>query len=177
MQIEEVVDNYFRKNPHYALFKDRARQGKLVRDENPTSHFCSYMGIFDKSTKKIFMGHHKKADKWIFNGGHIDAGETPLQAAIRELQEEVGLRLAEKDLIGPSLINLIHIPASPKFPCRVHYHIWYFVPVGERYVDIRYPELAKEFYENKWLSINDALAITTDETNTEALKFLQDRIL
>ncbi len=30
--------------------------------------------------------------------GHIDAGETPKQAAIREAQEEIGITISENDL-------------------------------------------------------------------------------
>ena len=32
-------------------------------------------------------------------GGHVDAGETPQQAMLRELGEEIGLHVTEKDLI------------------------------------------------------------------------------
>jgi 8-oxo-dGTP pyrophosphatase MutT (NUDIX family) len=35
-----------------------------------------------------------------FPGGHIDAGETPEQSALRELEEEVGLRLNPEDILG-----------------------------------------------------------------------------
>lgn len=39
-------------------------------------------------------------DKWDLSaGGHISAGETPLQATIREAKEEVGLILKPEDLI------------------------------------------------------------------------------
>lgn len=34
-------------------------------------------------------------------GGGIDPGETPEQAAVRELAEETGLRVAPADLVGP----------------------------------------------------------------------------
>lgn len=40
------------------------------------------------------------ARQWAFPGGRIDAGETALEAAMREAQEEVGLDLTEQDLIG-----------------------------------------------------------------------------
>jgi 8-oxo-dGTP pyrophosphatase MutT (NUDIX family) len=38
--------------------------------------------------------------KWEFPGGHIDEGETPIQAAIREFQEESGLKLPQGDWTG-----------------------------------------------------------------------------
>jgi len=40
------------------------------------------------------------ARQWAFPGGRIDQGETPLQAALRETHEEVGLALTADDLIG-----------------------------------------------------------------------------
>jgi mutator protein MutT len=40
------------------------------------------------------------AGQWALPGGRIDAGETPEQAALRELHEEVGLQLGPDSLIG-----------------------------------------------------------------------------
>lgn len=38
---------------------------------------------------------------WVTPGGGIDPGETPAQAAVRELWEETGLRIGEDQLVGP----------------------------------------------------------------------------
>lgn len=38
--------------------------------------------------------------QWALPGGRIDAGETPRDAALRELDEECGLRLAPESVIG-----------------------------------------------------------------------------
>jgi 8-oxo-dGTP pyrophosphatase MutT (NUDIX family) len=40
------------------------------------------------------------ARQWAFPGGRVDDGETPLEAALREMHEEVGLQLGPEHLLG-----------------------------------------------------------------------------
>lgn len=45
-------------------------------------------------------GLNRHAGQWALPGGRIDAGESPEQAALRELEEEVGLRLEASAVLG-----------------------------------------------------------------------------
>jgi len=40
---------------------------------------------------KVLLVHHNKFNKWVPPGGHIEEDETPDQAVIRELAEELGI--------------------------------------------------------------------------------------
>lgn len=51
----------------------------------------------DKKYKKFLMLYHKKLQKWVAPGGHIELNEYPTEAALRETMEETGLNV---ELIG-----------------------------------------------------------------------------
>ena len=49
------------------------------------------VAIFVVHDGKILLIHHRKLDKWLPLGGHIELDEDPEQAALREAKEESGL--------------------------------------------------------------------------------------
>lgn len=72
-------------------------------------HFCASIFIINPENKKILLVKHKKFNKWVQPGGHIEDGETPEEAALREAYEETNLRISligerfprESDFIRP----------------------------------------------------------------------------
>jgi 8-oxo-dGTP pyrophosphatase MutT (NUDIX family) len=55
------------------------------------------VAIFVVANGKVLLVHHRKLDKWLPLGGHIELDEDPEQAALREAREESGL---DVELIG-----------------------------------------------------------------------------
>ena len=55
-----------------------------------TRESYKYVVILSTYQGKIMLSRHKKRDTWETQGGHIEQGETPLEAAKRELYEESG---------------------------------------------------------------------------------------
>lgn len=58
-----------------------------------TRHFCASVFVIDPTTKKILLVHHKKFNKWVQPGGHIEDNETPEETAVREVYEETGVKI------------------------------------------------------------------------------------
>ena len=55
------------------------------------------VAIFVIHEGRVLVIHHRKLDKWLPLGGHIELDEDPEQAALREAREESGL---EVELLG-----------------------------------------------------------------------------
>lgn len=65
-----------------------------VYDKN-TLEELKYVVVCSLYKDKLLLSRHKERDTWETQGGHIEEGETPLQAAKRELYEESGVTDAE----------------------------------------------------------------------------------
>jgi 8-oxo-dGTP pyrophosphatase MutT (NUDIX family) len=97
----------------------------------------------------VILHKHKRLGIWIQPGGHIDEGEHPADAAVREVLEETGLTTTH--FTGSPTIVHIDVHAAPK---------------GHTHLDLRYllhgPDADPEPPEGEspdvaWLSFEDAL--------------------
>ena len=58
--------------------------------------------VFIVYKDKVLLRKHDKYNKWLSVGGHIEPDEDPVQAAVREVKEEVGLDVILADDLLPS---------------------------------------------------------------------------
>ena len=108
---------------------------------NTDDRVCSILGYenpFKRSNKlghitasglvihndKVLLIFHPFIKRWFQPGGHIDDGESPIDAAIREVYEETGFVCVpdSKDL-EPIDIDIHEIPANPRKGEDTHLHI------------------------------------------------------
>ena len=125
-------------------------------DGRPDKHFTT-TGFLVRDGKVLLL-RHRKLGMWLPFGGHVDPGEDPVQALLREAREETGF---EVEIIGePPRIDADGVTALPGPETILleriepgHYHIdlIYFVrPVGgAQRLDIR------EHTEMRWFSHGD----------------------
>lgn len=156
-------------NPAVAKrYLERLREGRLTRDENPTSHFCVYFAAFDPKIKEVFIGHHKKANLWLFSGGHIDQDELIEEAVSREIWEEWGQRIPTSDIPRPSLLTITDV-VTPNVVCKTHFDIWHFFPVEKENFFVDDEKLLDEFHETGWKTFESARRLVMDSSTVVAL--------
>jgi 8-oxo-dGTP pyrophosphatase MutT (NUDIX family) len=49
------------------------------------------VAVYARKGERVLVIEHKRLKTWLPIGGELEAGETPLEAAVRELREETGL--------------------------------------------------------------------------------------
>jgi 8-oxo-dGTP pyrophosphatase MutT (NUDIX family) len=83
----------------------------------------------------VILHRHKRLGIWVQPGGHVDPGETPEEAALRETIEETGLVVRHLDPV-----ELFNVDVHPGPRGHTHYDLRYVLvappvepapPVGE----------------------------------------------
>lgn len=102
----------------------------------------------------VVLLKHKRLGIWLQPGGHIDPGETPWEAALRECREETGLDVA---LAGPFDVDgvpeMIHVDVHDGGRGHTHLDLRYLIDGG--IADPAPPE--GESQEIEWLSWDAAI--------------------
>ncbi len=106
-----------------------------MQNEHTGRHFT--VAVFVVWEGRVLLHHHRKLDMWLPPGGHIEKDELPDDAALREVWEETGVRVA---LVGERREDVedpvqLHRPAGVQLedigPGHQHIDLIYFArPTG-----------------------------------------------
>ncbi|MGA2393169.1 MAG: NUDIX hydrolase [Candidatus Lustribacter sp.] len=123
-------------------------------------HITASAWIIDPGRSQTVLLHHRKLERWLQLGGHVDGDPDVRRSALREAREESGLRTLR--LIDEAIydIDVHRIPARGFEPEHDHYDVRFALEA-----DPREPLRGNaESHDVRWIALTDLEAYAIDDS-------------
>lgn len=129
-------------------------------------HVTASAFIIDRASRRLLLHHHRRLDRWLQMGGHVEPGESLREAALREAHEESGL--ADLRLVheAPFDLHIHEIPAAKGEPAHNHFDVRFLLETTEPDSIARSIE---ESLDLAWVPLEDAPALMNEDCSTRAV--------
>lgn len=126
----------------------------------PAGHITASAWIVDPSRTRAVLLHHRKLDRWLQLGGHVDGERDVRAAALREAREESGLVEIVSLEAGIYDVDVHVIPARRDEPEHFHYDIR-FAFEADRFAPL---VVSDESHALAWIPLAELDRYETDES-------------
>ena len=148
---KEIILDFINKNDN-VLFRD-----------NEIAHITSSGFIVNKSRNKTLMIHHNIYNSWGWTGGHADGNSDLIKVAIKEAQEETGIKHVKPIIDDICSIDILpvnaHIKRGKYVASHLHLSVAYILEADEN------EELVVKEDENsdvKWFELEEAIKASSE---------------
>lgn len=134
----------------------------LTRD-NELAHFTASAWVMNKEHTKILMIYHNIYQSWAWTGGHADGQADLLEVAIREAQEEAGIKKVipiKEDIFSLEIITVDgHEKKGHYVSSHLHINITYLLEADE---EEKLKIKADENSDVKWFPWDEAVEASNE---------------
>lgn len=168
MNLFQQIQNYKPMNQQEECDKELMLQfmtnnSNYLERENKIAHFTASVWTVNKERTKTLMVYHNIYDSWSWIGGHADGEEDLCAVAMRELEEETGVKnatLISKNIFSLEVLTVNgHIRKGCYVPSHLHFNVTYLAEADEN------QELIVNEAENqavKWWTLEEALQVSKE---------------
>lgn len=162
MNLREKIENYVpfdlieEKNKDYLLKWIDTFDDVLSRD-NEFGHFASSAFVVNKNRDKMLVVYHNIYDAWIFPGGHADKDEDLLSVAMREVEEETGLKtkILDDSIFAISASPIVgHMKRGKYISAHTHLDVVYLLEADDKETLVYREDESKGV---KWITFEEAV--------------------
>jgi 8-oxo-dGTP pyrophosphatase MutT (NUDIX family) len=164
---KELIDAIGRYSSSYSdemIFRDQflelLQSPRCFHRDHLPGHITGSAFIIDESTSFALLTHHAKLNKWLQPGGHADGDENIPEVALREAEEETGLK--NFSLVQTAIFDMdIHtIPARKDFPEHRHYDIRFLLQASRN----EKVTITEESHDLAWISLDEIASKTANDS-------------
>ena len=178
MNIKEKIENYIPFNEQEERDKEQFLKfidtfdDVLTRD-NTFGHFSASAFVVNKERTKMVVVYHIINEGWIYPGGHADGEEDFLSVAVREVEEETGLKAT---VIDSNIFSIQstpvkgHIKHDKYVSAHLHLDVLYIMEADDK-IPLVYRE--DESKGVKWIPFDEA----TDETMCDFIRPIHEKLI
>ena len=167
-KLYEQIKNYTPANEQEQNDKEQMLAFMLENEncftrENTVAHFTTSIWTVNKERTKVLMVYHNIYDSWAWVGGHADGIEDLTEVAMRELQEETGVKNAK--LVSDEILSLEtltvdgHVKRGKYVSSHLHLNVTYLAEADEA------ETLVVKEDENqgvKWFTFEEAMKVSSE---------------
>ena len=161
MSLKEQIEKYIPYDEQEE--RDKEQMLKFINDyddvltrNNIFGHFSASAFVVNKERTKMVVVYHIINDGWIYPGGHADGEEDLLSVAVREVEEETGLKVKVLDNNMFSIQSLPvtgHIKRGKYVSAHTHFDVVYLLEADDT-LPLVYRE--DESKGVKWINFEEA---------------------
>lgn len=169
MNLKELISKYEPYNEQEVKDKEMILKyidlfDDVLTRENEIVHFTCSGFVLNKTRDKVLMVYHNIYNSWAWVGGHADGESDFLRVAIREVQEETGVkevRPISEEIISLDVLSVLgHVKRGKYVTPHIHVSVAYLLEVDEE------ETLHIKEDENSnvdWLSLDSFLDLVKEE--------------
>lgn len=140
MNIRNVIENYNPCNDQEIKDKEMVLKyinlfDDVLTHNNEIVHFTCSGFVLNEKRDKVLMIYHNIYNSWAWTGGHADGEDDFLGVAIREVQEETGVKEViplSKDIISLDVLSVLgHVKRGKYVTPHIHISVAYLLEVKE----------------------------------------------
>lgn len=169
MDIIEQIRNYepyneLEKRDKETILKCLDTYPDIFFRSNPVVHMTASAWVTNKDRNKILMAYHNIYNSFSWLGGHCDGDEDCLAVAIREVQEESGIKNVKpisNDILSIECLTVDgHYKKGNYVASHLHLNVTYLLEADDQEV------LKVKEDENsavKWFNLDEAVAASNEK--------------
>lgn len=153
--LHTLLAQYHPTNPDELMFKAKIQQ--FISDHADCfertltmGHVTASCWLLSQDGSQALLTHHAKLDNWFQLGGHCDGNSDVLGVAIKEAQEESGIKNIEPVIHGIFDLDIHTIPANSHEQAHEHYDIRFLLQVTSH----EHPRITHESKALRWIGKN-----------------------